>query len=251
MNQTTSKPKDLNKIILFVLVSSSIFLSNCTTAGYFTSNPKGRLSYAGTEFILTKSDSFQLKSWTDVIYVEYSGDVRVYNKRKYLGKGVYRKKGDSLYLRFTSTDSIRLEINKTEELQRSKYSIAFFDELGTSMHSQFLVYTKEDKVLHQRQWMGAQRDNFTLSESNDPIYLKITGYSATNAVNPIVRIDSLPYGNHIFHFKTYDGYHAKNEEVVIWFKTRPTGIRYELNGRKRYLPRKWRWKFLNRFYRDY
>jgi len=233
-------------LLLLILISTS-----CTTTGHFTSNPRERMAHAGNEFILTKSDSFQLRSWTDnySLFVDDSGN-RIWKENRYRGEGIYQRNGDSLHLKFTSSDSILVKIIYAKDDTIETAEISFFDELGEPINIQFQVENNENEILRSVQFPRNNIHFLSFQINENPTILKLSGFGL-NVSNPNIDFKDLKLGLNEIKLKTYNGYFAYSDTLNIWFKPTFTGIRYEFRGRKRYLPKKWGIKFLNGLYRDY
>ena len=234
-------------LFLIILVSIS-----CSTSGHFTSNPKDKMAHAGTEFVLTKSDSFQIRSWTDVsyTYVDESGN-KIWKENRYRGQGIYQRIGDSLALKFTNSDSITVRINYqvNEDLTES-FDVSFINELGKQYSSQFQIQDEDKKILRNVYFSREDTYSLDFNKGENPRFLKLTGYGVRTK-NPIIDLEDLQPDLNEFKRKTYNGYFPYHTTLNIWFRPTFTGIRYEFKGRRRWLPKKWRFKLLNRLYRDY
>lgn len=241
----------MTKEILAILFLIAIVYTSCTTTGHFTSNPREKMMYAGTEFILTKSDSFQIRSWTDhySVHVDNAGN-RIWKENKYRGEGIYERNGDSLSLTFTSGDSILVKILYTKDDISESAEVSFFDELGDPAFIQFQVVNSENEVLRNVSFPRKNKYTLSFQQDENPEILKLRG-PLLNVKEPKIDFNNLQLGVNEIRLKTYNGYYSQDDILKIWFKPTFTGIRYEFKGRKRYLPKKWKCNFLNGFYRDY
>ena len=119
--------------------------SSCSTTGHFTSNPKKKPAFAGSEFILTRQDSFKIIRWTDVYDIRRDSEGnRIWSRSKYRGEGIYTKTKDSLLLTFTNLDSITIDVEVTEDTQFRIYEVSFFDELHRPSNIGFTVTNAQD-----------------------------------------------------------------------------------------------------------
>lgn len=241
--------KTINRVVYLML--AILLVVSCTTTGHFTSNPQGKMAHAGTEFILTKSDSFQINSWTDHFSIQIDADGnRIWNDSRYRGRGVYKKKRDSLHLRFTNSDSITIKIDFSTDSLSDVYKVSFFDELGDTYNCLFIVTNEEGEILRKVFWPNDHRYTLNFKQGEHPFLLSLEGFGV-NVGKPSIKFSELKKGLNTIKLKSYNGYFSNNQTLTIWFKPTPTGIRYTFNGRKRYLPRKWGIKAINKLYRDY
>jgi len=239
------------KLISILLLFATLIGTSCSTAGHYTSNPRERMTHAGSEFILTKSDSFKIRSWTDAHSIEVDGSGnRIWKENRYRGEGIYQRNGDSLYLTFSNNDSLLVKINFTNDSITKSYDISLFDELGRPFMTQFQV--KDSNNVELRSLHFPRKNTYTLSFQKDenPLTLNLSGYGV-NIKEPIINLNDLHEGLNEIKLKTYNGYFARGDSLNIWFKKTFTGIRYEFKGRKRWMPKKWGFKLLNKLYRDY
>ena len=236
----------------FVVIAFSICFTSCTTTGFFTSNPKGKVAFAGTEFIIC-SDSFQIKSWTDnySLYQDKEGN-RIWKDRRYRGKGIYKKVKDSLHLTFTNLDSVTVNIFYTETEEENTYEVSFNSELNQAVNYPFKIKNDTGAILKDVLIPLDSSYTFSFSSNENPSVLHLQGMGVRIG-EPEIDLRNLKPGKNVIRLKSYNGYYAENETVAIWFKPVLTGIRYKFDRmrKNRYLPRKWKWGFLNGFYKDY
>lgn len=229
-----------------------LFSSSCSTTGHFTSNPRDRMAHAGTEFII-KSDSFKINSWTDnySLYVDSLGN-RIWKDNKYRGIGTYTRIKDSLQLTFKNYDSVSVHIVFSEDAMTRKYVISFSNELNNVANYPFSIKDKTGEVLEHV--LIPFKDSYTISieKNKNPSLLHISGVGVRIG-EPKINLNDLSEGVNVIKLKSYNGYFAHNEKVTIWAKPVWTGLRYKFSWHRknRYLPRKWKWKFLNSLYGDY
>lgn len=237
---------------LFTVFCFVLLLSSCRTAGIYSSNPKDKIAFAGIKFQLTKSDSFYLYSWTDNFskYVDKDGNRIFKEEFQYRGFGTYDCQGDSLELSFSNEDSITvvLDFNKGDE--NTKVGLYIINEMGNKGRPNISFLNDENVIITKISMLLDNQNSLVISNNENPHLIRIDGMGM-NIENPEIDISKIRNGRYTFKRKTYDGYYAKGTKKKIWFKRRPTGIRYQLNERKRYLPKKWGWNWLNKLYRDY
>ena len=90
-----------------------LLFSSCQTVGLYSSSRKSKIAFAGTEFHLTQSDSFFLRSWTDSYsrYIDKNGN-RIFKKEyQYRGYGTFVCEGELLDLTFCNDDFITIILN--------------------------------------------------------------------------------------------------------------------------------------------
>ena len=239
----------INAILFFILIT---LLSSCRTAGLYTSNPKSRAAFAGTEFRLTKTDSFFIRSWTDTYttYVDGEGNRIFKEDIKYRGFGTYLCLDDSLALTFSNEDSISIVLDLESRDTSVKLTFQVFDELGNIMRPNADILDQSGSKIEGTIVQFRDTFDFEILKIEKPSQIQFSGFGM-NFKNPIIEITDLESGQYVFKRKSYNGYFGKGEVKKIWFKKVFTGIRYELNNRKRYLPKKFGWSWINKFYRDY
>lgn len=237
---------------LFTVLCFLLLFSSCRTVGLYSSNPKSKIAFAGTEFHLTKSDSFFLRSWTDSYsrYVDEDGNRIFKEEYQYRGYGTYDCDGDSLELTFCNGDSITIKLDLDKRKEETEITFQIFDELGNITFPNVQIIGDANQIIRRTLVQIEDTYNFVLPNLEHPQRIKIKGFGMS-IENPIIDFSTLGSGSYTFKRKTYDGYFTNGEVKKIWFRKRPTGIRFQLNERKRYLPRKWGWGWINKFYRDY
>ena len=237
--------------LVLVAVGLLLFKTGCRTAGMYTSNPRDKMAFAGTQFELTKSDSFYLTSWTDnfIRLFDENGNQIFERDNQYRGYGTYQCSGDSLSLHFCNEDSItvQLGINRLDSIVN--LSIYIYDEQGMLLHPD--VDLLDEEGIKVQRLFNEYKDvfNFEIDSKDKPSLMKLKS-RWLNIENPTVDLSVLEDGDHTIKRKSYNGYFAKGVRT-IWFKRRPTGIRYKLKDKVRYLPKKWKWNWINKLYRDY
>lgn len=245
--QTT---KYLLHTILFLVII--LLLASCRTAGLYTTNPKGKGTFAGTEIRLTKTDSFYIKSWTDnyTHYVDDKGNRIFKEDYRYRGYGTYKCLKDSMELTFFNEDSItvNLDIRKSDSLVNIELYI--LDEEGNVFIPNVDILDQSGNRIVSTIVQMKDTFNFSISKWKNPSHINLNGFGV-NVRNPNIEIAYLESGQYSLKRKTYNGYFAKGVTQKIWFRRVPTGIRYQLNKKKKYLPKKWGWSWINKFYRDY
>lgn len=236
----------------FVFLSIIFLLSSCRTAGLYTSNPKGNMGFAGNEFELTKTDSFFVRRWSDSHsnYVDGDGN-RIFKDYKYRGYGTYECRGDSMELTFCNEDSMTVVLDLERGNEKVKIALQVFNELGNMNypHADILSSTGDKlggtPIIHRLDTFHCEILNI-----QKPSQIKLHGFQL-NIANPLIDISNLESGRHVIKRKSYNGYYPKGLVKNIWFKKIFTGIRFQMHDRKRYLPKKFGWKWINKFYRDY
>ena len=210
------------------------------------------MAFAGTEFHLTSSDSFFLRSWTDNFsrYVDKEGNRIFKEEYQYRGFGTYDCDGDSLELTFCNEDSITVKLDLEKRNNETEFIFYIYDELGNITSPNVQIIGDTTQVIRRTIVQLEDVYHFVIPNHENPHFITIEGFGMS-IENPIIDISTLVSGSYVFKRKTYDGYFAKGRVKKIWFRKRPTGIRFQLNDRKRYLPRKWGWNWINKMYRDY
>lgn len=236
----------------FMLLTFVFLLASCRTAGLYTSNPKDKMAFAGTEFHLMKNDSFSLRSWTDshTNYIDSNGNRIFKEDYQYRGFGTFECLNDSLELTFSNTDSITLilEIKRDEDTLNLSFQI--FNEVGQSMRSVVGIYTDQGERVEQAIFQLTDTFYFEIPIEDNPSQIRLQGFGY-NLGNPVIHFLNLSDGRYVFTRKSYNGYFQKGTVKKIWFSKVPSGIRYQMRDKKRYLPRKWGWKWINNLYLDY
>ncbi len=230
-----------------------IFLfASCRTAGLYTSNPKDKMAFAGTQFELTKKDSFFLSSWTDSHsrFMDKEGNEIFSEKYQFRGSGTYQCEGDSLELIFCNEDSITIKLDFEKRLTETEVTFQIFDELGNVSRPNVDILDSDNKIIRGTNIQFRDVYHFVIPNQEDINKIKIAGFGM-RIENPIIDISSLEDGKYIFKRKSYNGYFAKGVIKKIWYKKVPSGIRYQMRFKKKYLPRKWKWNWINKLYRDY
>lgn len=226
---------------------------SCSTSGHFTSNPRDRMAFAGREFVLTKSDSFHLRSWTDSYYVQVdSNGSIIHTDRWYKGVGTYECIKDSIVLSFSNSDSIIVNIDFSQDSLSKRYDISISDELGGSSRPGFEITNEDNEILYSEFFWKTDTCKIVFAKDVYPRHLNLNSFFSNRIEKPIVEMNSLRIGSNTTKIKSYNGYYPKGQKVIIWFRPTITGIRYKFDGqKKRYLPRKWRFNAINKLYRDY
>ena len=239
-------------IFSLIFIGALFSMSSCSTAGLYTSNPKSKMAFAGTEFHLTTSDSFYLRSWTDNFsrYVDSEGNPIFKEEYLYRGFGTYDCDGDSLELTFCSEDSISIQLDIEKRIHETELTFYIFDEMGKITSPNVQIIGDTNQVIRRTLVQLEDEYHFIIPNDENPHFITIEGFGMS-IENPIINISTLESGSFVFKRKTYDGYFAKGFVKKIWYMKRPTGIRFQLNHRKTYLPRKWKWNWINKLYRDY
>ncbi len=226
-----------------------LLLSGCKTSGYFTSNPKDHGAFAGSYFKLNKDGTFHRNQWTDVysVYTDSLGNRiwKDYQKEKRIGKGTYQKKRDSLELTFTNEDSVRILIDFQETEDSFFIEIEEFSEMGDPAYLNYELLNSSDSLLAIALFHIDLK--FRTSKEANPWKIRLGEFKGKLTKNYILLEDLKPGFNEI-KIKTYAGYYAKGDRIVIWHRRGPSGMRYALGNRKTWMPRRWKWKFLNKFY---
>ncbi len=238
---------------LYICLGVLFTLTSCRTPGLYTSNPKGKgMAFAGSTFRLTKTDSFFIKSWTDSHSIRSDKDGnRIFEDYQYQGFGTYKCVGDSLELTVSNEDSIMVVLDLKRLNDTVVMDIQRFNEIGNSVYPHLdILDSNGSKIIGSPIVHRELTIHFEILKIREPTQIKLNGW-LLNVSDPIVDISNLPDGRHVFKRKSYNGYFRKGEVKKIWFKKVFTGIRYELNDRKRYLPKKFGWSWINKLYRDY
>ena len=242
-----------NTVAVFVFFVGVVFLfSSCRTAGLYTSNPKGKgVAFAGNTFHLTETDSFFIKKWSDSQSIRSDKDGnRIFKDYQYQGFGTYKCIGDSLELTIVNEDSILVILDLKSHNDSIIIAIQKINELGNSVYPNLDILDSNGSKITGTPLIHRQLTfHCEILKKSEPTQIKLNGFRL-NLSNPIINISNLEDGRHIFKRKSYNGYFAKGVKK-IWFKKVFTGIRYELHGDKRYLPKKFGWKWINKLYRDY
>lgn len=229
------------------LVGLILLLNSCRTAGLYTSNPRDKMAFAGTELELTRSDSFYLTSWTDnfVRLIDENGDQIFEVDNRYRGFGTYQRFGDSLALNFCNEDSItlRLGIDRLDSIVN--LSVFIYNEKGVLLSPDVDIFDKEGNKVQRLYNEYKDVFHFEISSKDNPSRIKMKS-RWLNIDNPIIDLSALDDGNHIIKRKSYNGFFKKGLKT-IWFKRRPTGIWYKLKDKVRYLPKKWKWNWIKFF----
>lgn len=223
-----------------------ITCSQCRTTGHFTNNPKEKIAFAGSEIILKKDKTFSIKSWTDNYTIQIENGKRIYPDYKSNGEGIYKRFGDSLQLTFQNTDSLTIEIDYRQDSIYHYYYFTMMDLKGDSMTCLMSSFDKDKKVIQT----GGALIKILKEDNNQIAFIKpllIQRYEPEYIPIPRLKVGE----KHIVKVKTYWGYYAKGDQITIYLKPVFTGIRTNVFGKNRYIPKKWKWKWLNSLYQDY
>ena len=204
------------KYLVILAVIFSFY--SCKTAGLYTSNPKERMAFAGTEFELMKNDSFSIRSWTDsyTIHVDEKGNRIFENDIMFRGYGTYECLDDSLQLTFVNEDSIRIELDLKRSDQMVEINLQTFSETNNVLYPQVDILDANGIRLDGTYIQVKDSFNYNIPIINKPTHIRLSGFEI-NIKDPIIDITKLSDGWHTVKKKSYNGYFSRGKKK-IWFK---------------------------------
>ena len=229
-----------------VLLLGIFCLESCLVPGHYTSNPKSRAAFAGSEIILTRKKTFIKRSWTDNFSIRKDSEGnRIWDERKFIGYGTYVKKGKFLELTFLNEDSITVIIEKAEKPIANEYKLSVITESGTYYRPWVSLNTDSLKQVRLIPRPDGDVSEFEIKHESG---ISTIGFFAHSFQAPpiIINVKDVEEGENVFKFKTYNGHYSKGEKLMLYFKRKPTGVRY--GPKKRWMPKKYKWKWLNQFH---
>lgn len=227
---------------------SLLILQGCSMKGVYTTNPKSKPAFGGTEIIISKNNKISLRSWTDVYLRKIDDDGnRIWEDHKYKGFGTYSEQGDSLEITFANEDSITVIIDKFEAGERKTYQVSIFDELGNQLDP-FINLVNDSLETIKSIWeQNKSKATFETTPRTNYSYISTPDLTMFSP-KLLIPIKDLHAGHNIIKHKTYAGYYAKGDTIKLYLKRYPFGIRY--GSRKSWLAKKYKWDLLNRLYLD-
>ena len=220
------------KLLLFALC----LLVACKSPvlhGHYSSNPKGKISFAGNALRINPDGTFLLQSWTDsyTVSLDQNGN-QICNELKYKGQGTYTSTGDSLHLFFTNQAfvSINLEIRNVlvDSILTKSLSIQTIDELGKPIPIPVMILNHEKEFLDYKNFNADGSSSFQLDSYLDPSFVKLEFFGSTDL---IVDITKLKEGKYTFIKDRCFGYFEKDDYIKVRYQLKRNRVQIEINDR--------------------
>lgn len=199
--------------------------------GHYSSNPKGKISFAGNALKLNQDGTFALQSWTDsyTVSLDQNGN-QICDEIKYRGTGNYKTGQDSLHLVFTNEAyvSVLLEIRNVlkDSILTKMLSIQAIDELAKPMAVPVLILDKEKNYLDYKNFNADGSTSFELDSYLNPSFVKVEFFGSTDLNIDITQLEE---GHYDFIKDRCFGYFEKHDVLDNWYQLKRNRIQIEIN----------------------